>query len=264
MDGERVRDMLPLRALFYGEGVFETFRFRSAMPEFFDKHIKRMKNGAELLGIPVPDGEHIANRVLSAISESGISDAYVKVCVLSEGSTVFYGHAEKANLLVIVRTYAVSRGPINTSICSFKRNSDSPLLRIKSLNYLENILARREAIPLGYDESLLLNEYDEIAEGSASNIFWVRDGVLFTPLLACGVLPGIIRGILIEHASETGLDVQEGRYHIQDIMESEFAFFTNSLTGLLGIARINETPLSVDSTLRDTIKGILFNLLKWG
>jgi len=263
MNGERVRDALPLRTLFYGEGVFETFRFRSGMPVFFDRHIERMRKGAELLSIPLPEANSITDAVLSAVSESGLSDMYVKVCLVSAGNSLFYKNADKTRTIVIIKKYEVVNGPAKASVCSFSRNSKSPLVRIKSLNYLENILARREAMDSGFDEALFLNERDEITEGSASNIFWVSDGTLFTPSLGCGVLPGIIRGVLMEQASDMGLQVEEGGFTITDLAESDFAFFTNSLAGVRELAKINETHLSVDSHLSSLIKEKLFGLLKW-
>lgn len=263
MNGKRIPDDLPLRTLYYGEGVFETFRFKSEMPLFFDRHVERMKKGAELLGIPLPDENHIVDMVSSAVTKSGLSDMYVKVCLVSEGNSLFYQNADESSVLIVLKDYSTENKPIKTRICSFSRNSQSPLLRIKSLNYLENILARREAIYSGYDESLFLNERGEITEGSASNIFWVRNGILFTPSIDCGVLPGIVRSILIEHASEAGLEVSEGRFDLNALLDAECAFFTNSLAGFREIARINETSMQVDNPHLSTIKRMLFGLLKW-
>lgn len=263
INGERVRGALPLRTLFYGEGVFETFRFSSDMPVFFDRHVERMRKGAELVGIPLPEANYIADAVLSAVSEFGSSDLYVKVCLVSSGNSLFYENADNTSVITVLKELSIETNPAKASVCSFRRSSGSPLLRIKSLNYLENILARREAIDSGFDEALFMNEYGEIAEGSANNIFWVSDGKLFTPAIDCGILPGIIRGVLIEQASDMGLQVEEGRFMISDLTQSDFAFFTNSLTGLRGISMINETHLPVDNRLFATIKENLFGLLKW-
>jgi len=263
MNGERLQDALPLRTLFYGEGVFETFRFRSGMPVFFDWHIERMRKGAELLRIPLPEASSIPDAVLSAVSESGLSDLYVKVCLVSGGNSLFHENADNTSIIIVLKELSVETKPARSSICSFRRSSESPLLRVKSLNYLENILARREAMDSGFDEAIFLNEHDEIAEGSASNIFWVNHGTLFTPSLDCGVLPGIIRGVLIEQASDMGLRVEEGRFMITDLTQSDFVFFTNSITGLREIAEIDKTHMPVDNRLFATIKENLFDILIW-
>jgi 4-amino-4-deoxychorismate lyase len=263
MNGERLRDVLPLRTLFYGEGVFETFRFTSEMPVFFDRHVERMRKGAELLRIPFPEANSISDAVLSAVSEVGFSDLYVKVCLVSGGNSLFYENADHTRVITVLKELNIETNPANAYVCSFRRSSESPLSRIKSLNYLENMIARREAMESGFDEAIFLNERGEIAEGSASNIFWVSDGTLFTPALDCGVLPGIIRGVLIERASHMGLQVEEGKFKMPDLTESEFAFFTNSLTGLREISAINEAHLPVDNRLFTTIKENLFDLLKW-
>jgi 4-amino-4-deoxychorismate lyase len=263
MNGDRLRDTLPLRTLFYGEGVFETFRFRYGMPVFFDRHIERMWKGAELLRIPFPEESSIADAVLSSVSDSVLKDLYVKICLVSGGNLLFHENADNTSIITVLKELSVETMPAKASICSFRRNSESPLLSVKSLNYLENILARREAMDSGFDEALFLNERDEIAEGSASNIFWVNEGTLFTPSLDCGVLPGIIRGALIERASNMGLRVEEGRFMITDLTQSDFAFFTNSLTGLREIAEVDKIHMPIDNRLFATIKKNLFDLLKW-
>lgn len=263
MDGERTESILPLRTLFYGEGVFETFRYKSDLPVFFLNHYQRMKRGAELLRIPVPEISGLSKHVRDAVEETGYSDAYVKVCLLSKGSARFYDNPEKEIILVIVKEYSESKEQVKTLVHSIKRYSGSPLLQIKSMNYLENIAARREAVEKGFDEALFLNDRDEITEGSASNVFWFKDGVIFTPSLECGLLPGITRDVLLKSISELGIEVREGGYFLSDIIDSEFAFFTNSITGCSLISRINDCDIPVDHRQYRELKKLLIDKLKW-
>ncbi|MEQ9619298.1 MAG: aminotransferase class IV [Deltaproteobacteria bacterium] len=263
IDGERAESLLPLRTLFYGEGVFETFRYKSRLPVFFPVHYQRMKRGAELLRIPIPEISGLSMQVRNAVEEAGYSDAYVKVCLLSQGSSRFYDNPEKEAILVIIKEYSATKEPVKTLVHPVKRYSESPLLRIKSMNYLENIAARREAIEKGFDEALFLNHRDEITEGSASNVFWFKDGVIFTPSLECGLLPGITRDILLNNIPELGIEVREGRYFPSDIIDSDFAFFTNSITGCSLISRINDCNISVDQRRYGDLKELLIEKLKW-
>lgn len=263
INGNRAGGRLPLRTLFYGEGVFETFRYRLELPVFFDMHYERMRQGAEILGIPAPEMSRIEDLVKKAVSESGYSDAYVKVCLLSDGNTRFYETAETGSVLVIVKGYTAPESPVKACVNPFGRNSESPVLTIKSMNYLECVLARRGAVASGFDEALFLNERGEITEGSASNVFWIKDGVLYTPSLDCGVLPGVTRGVLLDYASELGLEVGEGRYFLSDLTGSEFAFFTNSLVGSLPVSHLDTHTFPASSAVYSGINNLLLNKLKW-
>lgn len=263
IDGQRIEEGFPLRSLFYGEGVFETFRWKANPPVFWDRHLLRMKRGAGVLGIPFPGVGDIEWIIESAVSDSQISDAYVKICLLSKGSSVFYEAPRGASILVVIRQYQSPNELIKAHISSLRRNSTSPILRIKSLNYLENIIARREARGLGFDEAVFLNERSEITEGSASNIFWLKDGVLFTPSLECGLLSGVIRDVVIDIAREVGMWIEEGHFDLGSLASSRYAFFTNSLIGAIPISQIDGLRLQLDSPDFKKIKAILLERLLW-
>jgi len=263
LDGEPLKQKLPLRSLFYGEGLFETFRWLGAPPVFLKKHIDRMKRGAEFLKIPFPDKQNIKNAVEDSVNKSGVKDAYVKICVLCAGPLKFYKPANEVQVLVMVREYEAPKKYVRAHVVPFKRISSSPLSRIKSINYLENVLARREAERMGYDEAIFLNERGEVAEGSSTNIFWVKLGVLHTPALECGLLPGITRETLISLAPKLGLEVKEGKFNLNEILTSQGAFFTNSLIGITAITEIDKAELTVDDKLFSKLRNSLFNKLGW-
>jgi len=263
LDGEPLKQKLPLRSLFYGEGLFETFRWLGAPPVFLKKHIDRMKRGAEFLKIPFPDKQNIKNAVEDSVNKSGVKDAYVKICVLCAGPLKFYKPANEVQVLVMVREYEAPKKYVRAHVVPFKRISSSPLSRIKSINYLENVLARREAERMGYDEAIFLNERGEVAEGSSTNIFWVKRGILHTPALECGLLPGITREALISLAPKLGLEVKEGKFNLNEILTSQGAFFTNSLIGITAITEIDKTEIIVDEELFTKLRGALLEKLKW-
>lgn len=254
---------LPLRSLFYGEGLFETFRYKSRLPVLFERHYDRMRRGAEHLGIPAPSLVHIAGLVDHAVAATGIPDAYVKICLLSEGSSLFYDYPSKSAVLTVVREYKAPSGPLTLHLSQVRKNRTSPLTGLKSLNYLENVLARREALAAGFNESLFLNDKDRIAECSAANISWIRGGALFTPSLDCGIMPGTTREILLEAAENVDLEVREGHYHLDSIYGCELALATNALIGLLPVSGIGDTRLDADTVLLDNLRTALFKRLRW-
>lgn len=263
INGERALPGVPLRALFYGEGLFETFRYKSRLPVFFRKHYERMERGAALLGIPLIGMAALTGLIDKALSDSRLPDAYVKVCLLSGGGSSYYDYPASGDIVIIVRDYRAREEPVKANICSFKRHSESPIRRIKSLNYLENVIARREANRTGYNESAILNEKGEITECTSSNIFWARKDTLYTPSLDCGLLAGITREILINFASEVGLAVEEGGYYPEDLAGSRFAFLTNSLSGSLLISELGGLSLPLKDELYESIKKLLRVKLGW-
>lgn len=263
LDGEPFKDKFLLRSIFYGEGVFETFRWKSRLPVFWDKHIERMKRGAEVLGIPFPKVEDIRETVENAVLESKFSDAYVKICLLSDGDTVFFENPKGYSLLIIVKEYQQFKESLTACISSFRRNSISPIIRIKSLNYLENVLARREARVLGFDEAVFLNEEGKVTEASSSNVFWLKDGGLYTPSLECGLLPGVVRGVVIEIGRELGIEVKEGKFDPPSLLSSRGVFLTNSLTAITIVYQINEFTLPSDSHEVMSLKSACLEKLNW-
>ncbi len=263
LNGEPIADRLPIRSLFYGEGVFETFRLRSSLPVLWDRHLSRMGRGAEFLGIPFPGPERIEKLVEAAVSESGVSDAYVKICLLSGGSTHFHENPGNSSLLIVLREFRPPKATIKAFVSTFSRSSSSPIMGIKSLNYLENIIARREAIRLGFDEAIFLNERGEISEGCSSNIFWLKEGVLFTPSLECGLLPGVIRGLVVELAVDLGIEVVEGRFDLTSLISAQVAFFSNSLVGVIPVTHVYEIEFMSQSKEFLAIRKALCDRLEW-
>lgn len=263
LNGKPLGKELPLRSLFYGEGVFETFRWKGGPPVFLEKHLTRMKKGAELLDVPFPGEEAVRGAIEGAVGESGAEDAYVKVCLLSAGPLKFYERASEGRILVVVKDYEQPKERAGVHVASFRRSSSSPILAAKSISYLENVLARREAESMGFDEAIFLNEEGFVTEGSSTNIFWANEGILYTPAPECGLLPGVTREALISLAPELGLRVKEGKFRLSDVLSSQGAFLTNSLAGIMAIVMVDGVKMAVDDSLFNGLKLALFKKLRW-
>jgi len=263
LSGKKVNNELPLRSLFYGEGVFETFRYNSGPPVHFDKHLKRLNEGTDLLQLKMPDESYIKDLIDQAVGDSGIADLYIKLCVLSEGSNPFYESSQGSQVLILAMEYPKPKDSIKAGVCSFTKNSSSPILKIKSFNYLENIIARREALSKGYDEVLFLNEKGNITEGGAGNIFWYKTGTLYTPSVDCGLLPGTTREILLDIKDKLGIEIEEGGFSLEGLLSSEFAFFTNSLMGSVPITQINNQMIPLNNPVYTMIQKELLQELGW-
>ena len=124
-------------------------------------------------------------------------------------------------------------------IVSIRRNNTSPHVFIKSLNYLENILGRREAHERGFDEAVFLNNHERVTEGSISNIFIIKDSVLFTPPEDVGILKGITRDVVFEIAKDLGIKCCEESFKTDYVLTADEAFMTNSLMEIMPLREID-------------------------
>jgi branched-chain amino acid aminotransferase len=122
--------------------------------------------------------------------------------------------------------------------------------KIKSLNFLNNILAKMEAKERGAYEAIMLNAQGFIAEGTVCNLFFVRDGVLCTPSEEVGVLEGITRELVIDLAGRAGMPVREGRYLPRDIFAASEVFFTNTTSEIMPVSRIEDVQYAVGAVTR--------------
>lgn len=264
IDGGKVSNDLPLRSIFYGEGVFETFRYKNKLPVLFNEHMSRMKKGAGFLKIPFPSKDYMLNLVEKALDDSGIDDAYVKICLLSSGNSLFSSNATSSQVLVIIKQYAPSSSTLRLTINSVNTISNNPLRAIKSMNYLDNIIARREALDLGLDESLFINERGEVVECSVSNIFWYQNGTLYTPSEKCGCLPGTTRNFILSlNIANQDIEIISGEFSLDDLLASEFIFVTNSLMGLTPVVEIDGNAYGADHKVFYMIQNILNEKLGW-
>jgi 4-amino-4-deoxychorismate lyase len=225
--------------------------------------MERMERGADLLKMPFPNKKYLIERIRNAISESEIEDAYVKLCLLSEGGSAFYKSAIKSQVLVIVKEYVQPKQFVKLKVNSFRRISESPLLKIKSMNYLENVLARREALDSGFDEALFVNEKGEVTECSASNLFWFKDDTLFAPSEGCGLLAGTTRDLVFALMPNYNIKLLEGKFLLKDIKQADFVFITNSLIGCILVSEIEGNFYKTEHPLFLKMQNALLQKLKW-
>lgn len=264
-------EFLP-RAVFYGDGVFETMRWKGSQPVFLDRHIERISRASAAIGIKSPYQEKIINEIENAVEKSGFYDCAVKVCIVSDASpSPFFASPESCRTVVSVTQIesGTENRPIKILLLDDGHiRTASPLSAVKSLNYLENIIAMREAIKKGFDDALLCSREGNIAETTCRNIFWGNGRNLFTPPEDCGILPGITRSVLLEKASDAGFLVTESLAKPADMAEAGFIFTTNSVSGINPVDEISCQDLTLEFSTSTNpsymeIKTLLFQALKW-
>ena len=235
------------RGLLYGYGLFETMHSYGGRVFRLEEHYRRLSEGAAVLDLPPAlTLDDLRAAIDTLLERNGLGDAYLRLTVTA-GPAPDDGGASPSVLLVArpLSGYpsALYRRGMAAVTSATRRNEASPLSRVKSLNYLDNLLAREEARRKGADEAILLNTRGLVAEGSASNVFLVSDGRLLTPGLDSGVLPGITRAAVLELAREAGIACAEGEVATEALVQAAEAFLTNSIMGVMPLTRLDGRPI---------------------
>lgn len=234
--------------LLYGDGIFEGIRVYGGRVFRLDAHMRRLVESAKALCLTLPKPvAEISEVICACVRRSNLVDAYIRVVVTRGAGDLGLDprSAPKASLIVIVaplqlypkETY---RDGMHIATVATRRNSPNSLNpRIKSLNYLNNILAKIEAVGRGLPEALLLTSEGYVAEGTGDNIFFVRGDRLCTPAVHLGILAGITRDTVLQMAPELGLLCQEGVYTLQDIYTADEVFLTGTAAEIVPVVEVD-------------------------
>ncbi len=229
------------RGLTLGDGLFETIRARGGRPLRLAAHCARLRAGAEVLDLPVPVSDEALGRALEeTLKANAVTDGVLRL-TLTRGPGprgLLPPPQPRPTLLITAAAEASSPSPIRAVIATTtRRNEHSPLSRCKCINYLDNILARLEAAKRGADDALLLNTAGRLAGTTMANLFLVIDGVVVTPPVADGALPGVIRAEVVKAAG-----AEERSLKPEDLARASEAFVTNCL-GIRAVVSVDGAPI---------------------
>lgn len=227
------------RGFLLGDGVFETILLVDGVPAFLAAHLERMGGGAAALGIEAALDEKEIEGVLAELAwRNGAQKGFASArLTLTRGAGARGLAAAKGaatpTFLATVSVYAPpeASSPARLIVSRHRRNELSAATRWKTLNYLDNILARMEAAEAGADDALMLNSAGRAACASAANVFFVIAGAVVTPPAREGALAGIVRRVLLENAKAAGVEIKEAPVDARDA-EGAPLFLSNSLIGL--------------------------------
>lgn len=235
------------RGLLLGDGLFETLRVYGGHVFKLEDHLGRLARGAAELGIPLPlDGPDIASAAHETLEAHHLDAASAALRItLTRGPGqrgLLPPEDPRPNLIISVSPYhpaVPDDGYAVTTAKRVRRNEGSLTARLKTLGYLDNIVAQTEAAVEGADEALLLNNRGAIVCGARSNVFAVIKGTLLTPAIEEGALPGITRATVLHLARELSAATSETRITLGDLAKAEEAFLTNSLLEIVPIRRVD-------------------------
>jgi branched-chain amino acid aminotransferase len=234
--------------LLYGDGVFEGLRSYRGKVFRLDEHIRRLYESAKAIWLEIPmSPDEMCDAVNESVSINKIDDGYIRLVVTRGAGTLGLDPNRCSNPQVIIIADTISLYPkelyekgLEIITVSVQRNHPAALSpRIKSLNYLNNILAKIEGIQAGCIEALMLNHKGEVAECTGDNVFLVRQGVLQTPPLEAGILEGVTRDAVIEVAKEAGIEVREMPLTKHDVYVADECFLTGTAAEIIPVVRVD-------------------------
>jgi branched-chain amino acid aminotransferase len=229
------------RGLLLGDGLFETILVLNQKPLWGNMHFARLESGAQELGIPF-DRDGLDDAVAEVLDEAPRSHQVLRV-TLTRGSGVRGLGADGArpSLLITLDPFdpALMFKPLSLATATIRRNPHSVASRLKTLSYIDNIAAAREAASLGAEDALLLNTKGHVACSTIANIFLLKGKKLVTPGRDQGILTGVMRQALIHSAAHLGLTVEERVVKPAELYKSHAVFLTNSLRFMRPVAAVD-------------------------
>lgn len=236
----------------YGDGIYETIRTYDGRFFMLQPHLARLQRSARLIGltIPIPEAEWPA-LLQEALTRNSLPDAHLRITISRGEGELGLDPSLCPRPTVVIMAKPVIRYPdhlfeegVDLALVTVRRNLPAALSpQIKSLNFLNNILAKQEASQAGAFDALMLSAEGWLTECTTSNVFLVQQGRLCTPAVDCGILSGITREVVLTLAREQGLPVEEGRYAAEALETADEAFLTNTSMEIMPVRTVNRRPI---------------------
>jgi len=234
--------------LLYGDGVFEGIRAYNGRIFRCRAHVDRLYESARAIALDIPmTRDEMAAKLREALEVNGLTDAYIRLVVTRGVGDLGLDPNKCARPSIIIIADSItlyppelySRGLDVVTVSTLRNHPNALSPRIKSLNYLNNILAKIEGLQAGVSEAIMLNQEGYVAECTGDNIFIVRQGALLTPGLHTGMLDGITRGVVIELARKAGIEVRETILTRFDLFVADECFLTGTAAEIIPVVRID-------------------------
>jgi len=239
------------RGFTLGDGIFETLAAVDGRPINLAAHLERLGRASTLLDLPLPvEATEVATAMEAVLAGNDLRDGRAALrLTLSRGvgsRGLLLPLDPKPTLVITASAHPPVPQSLDAALVPIRRNEGSPLSRIKSLNYLDNVLAQQQAQASGAQEGLMLNNQGHVAGFARGNLFALLGDQWVTPPLADGVLDGIVRHVLLLKGAEAGQEIAEKSFERSDFGKLRGLFITNSLLGCVPIRRLDGQEIATD------------------
>ena len=231
----------------FGDSIYEVARTVGGKLFMFDAHMERLRRSAAYLNMDIPvDDDTLYAWTTAAIQAAGNEESYMRLIVTRGAGKVHIDPTTASDPAVIILAKEYQRYPeelyekgIRTAIVTVRRNHPQALNpAAKTGNYLNSMLALVESQQYDAVDALMLSHSGYLTEATTSNLFFIAKGVLCTPSLSCGILPGITRRVINEAAGRVDLQVKEGKYRKRSLFEADEAFVSSTLKDVMPISEV--------------------------
>ena len=247
-------------AMLYGRGVFTTLAVYNE-PFLWSRHWQRLASHAKKLDIDYTGctERNVGDALHRLIAVNNVKEGRARVILLARSGRDIWKTkvpgAKKTDLLIMTgEPQKLSQTGLSLAVSPYRGNTFSPLSGIKSLNYLEHVLAWEEAQSRDFDEAVVLNERGEIVSATTANIFWVKNGTLHTPALSTGALAGITRECVIKISEKQFTPLLEGVYEMPDLTDADEIFLTSSSLGVAPVTTFDFRRYAPEAPITTTIR----------
>ncbi len=238
--------------LLYGDGVFEGIRAYNNRVFLLDEHIDRLYDSAKAIALNIPmTKEAMSKAVIETCIANEIADGYIRLVVTRGKGTLGLNPylCKKAQIIIIAAKIQLypqelyETGLRIVTVGTVRNHPEAINPRIKSLNYLNNVMAKIEAINAGCMECLMLNHKGEVAEASGDNVFVVKKGVITTPPSSCGALEGLTRNKVMDLARAAGYEVRETPMARYDLYVADEVFLTGTAAEIISVVDVDKREI---------------------
>src|SRR5437867_8113960 len=238
--------------LLYGDGIFEGIRFYNGRVFRLEEHLERLWDSARSICLEIPmTRQEMTEALLETIRQNHLRDGYIRLLVTRGVGNLGLNPEQCKNpsVIIIAATIALYqedfyRKGLNIITVATRRSNPASLNpAVKSLNYLNNVMARIEANLAGADEALMLNDAGNIAECTADNIFIVKRGQIVTPPVTAGALRGITRSVVFEIAAEVGIKTLKADITRHDVFVADECFLTGTAAEIVPVVKVDGSSI---------------------
>ncbi|MFZ1684241.1 MAG: aminotransferase class IV [Candidatus Zixiibacteriota bacterium] len=226
-------------ALLYAEGLFETLLGIDDRPIFTKEHLARLHKGARVIGLKLPVSDAVLVQWMKKTLKAHPDRVKkLRLTMTSGESARWVGRQGKPQVILSASPHEIPREPFRLIVSDFKVDHASVFRNIKTLSYVISAAALRQAKERKFDDAILLNERNEVAEVTSANIFWSQGKRVYTPPLSAGCLDGITRKFVLKEADKVGITIVERRVDLSGLLRADEIFISSSLKLVAPVSEI--------------------------
>ena len=249
--------------LLYGDGVFEGIRVYNGTIFQCQAHVERLYASAEAIRLPIAMSEQeMTDAMYETLKANGISDGYIRLLVTRGIGDLGLNPliCDRGSVVIIadqIALYPPEMYESGLAVVMAEHRRISPDMlppSVKSMNYLNNILANIEARDAGVGEAIMLNAEGNVAEGTGDNIFIVRDGTVTTPPVSAGILIGVTRKVTIDLCGKLGVPIEEKDFGVDELMSADEIFLTGTAAEIIAVTKVDRTVIAAGKAGPVTMK----------